>query len=105
MFKKWRPVIENMFKPPPRKTLARRYGGGPGESIGSKSELTVMSFFDSLFTAQAKEPLPKSLWSTVNLLLVDMEGQSARRLGVGRVIFGAWLMDAKFNMPEEVILE
>ena len=100
MFKKWRPVIENMFKPPPRKTLARRY-----DSTGSKSDLTVMSFFDSLFNARAKEPLPKSLWSTVNLLLVDMDGQSARRLGVGRVIFGAWLMDAKFNMPEEVLLE
>lgn len=104
MFKKWRPVIEKTLKPPPRKTLARR-DGGPGDGTGSKSELTVMSFFDSLFTAQAKEPLPKSLWSTVNLLLVDMKGQSARRFGVGRVIFGAWLMDAKLNMPEEVILE
>lgn len=105
MFKKWRPVIENVFKPPPRKTLAGRYKGESEDRAGSKSELTVMSFFDSLFTAQAKEPLPKSLWSTVNMLLVNMEGQCARRLGVGRVIFGAWLMEAKFNMPEEVILE
>jgi len=69
-----------------------------------KEQPSVMSFFDALLTAKKGEPRPKFLWSTVNLLLIDRgDGDHiARRIGVGRVIFEAWLF--KWSKPEEVIL-
>ena len=65
----------------------------------------MMKFADALFTAQKGEPRPKFLWSTVNMILVEWDGAIARRVGIGRVIFDAWLMArGLLSMSEEVIL-
>jgi hypothetical protein len=61
-----------------------------------------MSFIDALLMARKDEPRPKFLWSTVNLLLVEWEDGVARRIGVGRVIFNAWLH--QWNSQQEVFL-
>jgi hypothetical protein len=85
------------------KHLAGNYGLRKSASP-VEEQPSVMSFFDALLTAKKGEPRPKFLWSTVNLLLIDRgDGDHiARRIGVGRVIFEAWLF--KWSKPEEVIL-
>lgn len=78
------------------KHLSATYGGVEGslskDSSGTQRP-SLMSFFDALLTAKNGKPLPKFLWSTVNVLLVDRSDRDgvSRRLGVGRIIFGAWL--------------
>lgn len=85
------------------KHLAGNYGLRKSASSLEKQP-SVMPFFDALITAKKGEPRPKFLWSTVNLLLVERGDKDnvARRVGVGRVIFEAWLF--KCSKPEEVIL-
>ena len=101
-FIKWRPIIEKIFSPPPRKSLAGRYGQGSETGGKTRQEATVIPLLDALLTAKSMEPQPRFLWSTVNLLLVERDGRFARRIGVGRVIFGAWLMAA--TLPQEILL-
>lgn len=104
-FIKVRPLLEKAFAAPPRRTLAGRYGESPSFRVSSNNEYTVMSFLDALFTAKSQEPLPSFLWSTVNVMPVDINGQSAQRLGVGKVIFGAWFIAAMKREPEDIIFE
>ena len=64
-----------------------------------------MKFVDALFTAKKGQPRPKFLWSTVNLILIERDGPIARRVGVGKVIFNAWLLArGLLSTPEDVIL-
>lgn len=57
-----------------------------------------------LIPAKKGEKRPKFLWSTVNLIAVerDEEGKYARRIGVGKVIFEAWM--GLYKGTEEVLL-
>ncbi len=58
--------------------------------------------FHEVYFAQKGQPRPRSLWTVVNLMLVDWDGHLARRAGVGKVIIRAW--HEKWNQPQEVIL-
>jgi hypothetical protein len=97
-FMRWRAYLEEAFCPTPGKTLARGYGS----NSHAMEQPSLMSFVDALFKAVKGEPRPKFLWSTVNLLCVEWDGDVARRVGVGRVIFNAWM--AQWGPSEEVIL-
>ncbi|KAH8888540.1 HET-domain-containing protein [Thozetella sp. PMI_491] len=105
-FMKLRPLLEGFFTSPPRKSLAGRYGQGPnGAAQKSMDDYNVVSFLDAVLTAKCLEPQPKFLWSTVNLMLVEMdEDMVARRAGIGKIIFGAWLKASMLRRPEEVLL-
>jgi Heterokaryon incompatibility protein (HET) len=59
--------------------------------------------FHAVSTAEEGEPLPRSLWAVVNLILVDWDGRTARRLGVGKVIMSAW-EDAKTPAQEVIFV-
>ena len=92
------PIIQNAFQYSSTKTLAGRYGQHPR---GIKTP-SLMNFVEALLTAEKGEPRPKFLWSTVNLILVEWDGPVARRIGVGRVVFNAWLLAR--SPAEEIIL-
>ena len=57
---------------------------------------------EQIYLAKKGQPRPRSLWTVVNLMLVDWDGHLARRAGVGKVIIGAWM--EKRNPQREVIL-
>ena len=97
-FMEYFPIIQKAFSSAPDKSLAGRYGRQP-HGIETPS---LASFVETLLTAQRGQPQPKFLWSTVNLILVDWEGPIARRVGVGRVIFSAWLLS--WTPAEDVLL-
>lgn len=46
-------------------------------------------------SAQKGDTVPRFLWPVVNLLLVDWDGQVARRAGVGKVMMAAWHREKK----------
>ncbi|KAK5318051.1 hypothetical protein LTR70_005535 [Exophiala xenobiotica] len=96
-------VVEEVIGWNSGKHLAGNYGLGKSASLLEKQP-SVMSFFNALLTAKNGEPRPKFLWSTVNLLLVERGDKDniARRIGVDRVIFEAWLF--KSSKPEEAML-
>jgi hypothetical protein len=98
-FKKYRSLIEQTLQSTPKMTLSGRYGFTKDEG---KSQPSIISFFDALFTAVKGEARPKFLWSTVNLLLVEREGVVARRVGTGKVIFNAWL--EQWNPRQDCVL-
>jgi hypothetical protein len=91
-------IIQKAFRSAPGKSLAGRYGR---QSHGIETP-PIMSFVEALLTAKREQPRPKFLWSTVNLILVDWDGPIARRVGVGRVIFDAWLLS--WAPAEDVLL-
>jgi hypothetical protein len=74
-------------------------------SAGSHAKVeqsTAMMFLDALLHAKKDEVRPKFLWSTVNMLLVDWDGSVAQRVGLGRVIFKAW-MDNRTD-PQQILV-
>lgn len=95
---------------PPRKSLKRNLSGESKKSVGGGNEVEggkreqppAMAFFEALFKAKKGEARPKFLWSTVNLILIERDRALLRRVGVGTVIFNAWL--EMWNPPEEVLL-
>lgn len=68
----------------------------------SKPTVSASELCTQVYYAQKGQPRPRSLWTVVNLMLVDFDGHVARRAGVGKVILGAWREE--WNIPEEVIL-
>jgi hypothetical protein len=58
-------------------------------------------FIHEVYAAEKGEARPRSLWPVVNLILVDWDGNMARRAGVGRVLMKAW--QEAWNQPREVI--
>lgn len=83
------------------------YFGTDNRNKGNKNrksieQPTAMAFFEALFKAKKGEPRPKFLWSTVNLVLVGKTEEVYQRIGVGRVIFKAWLN--LLNSPQHVVL-
>lgn len=96
-------VVEEVMSWNAGKHLAGNYGVRNSKSV-AENQPSVMSFFDALLTGKKGEAMPKFLWSTVNLLLVE-RGRSSRcckRIGTGRMIFEPWLV--KWSPSEEVIL-
>jgi hypothetical protein len=79
--------FKEALRPSPSKGLIGSYGVNSSEEQSS-----VMKFVDASFTAKKGEPRPKFLCSRVNMALVGWDKQTARRVGVGRVIFNAWLL-------------
>jgi hypothetical protein len=101
IFMNCRSFFEEALRPAPSKGLMGRYGVNSAQA----EQPSVMKFLDALFTAKKGQPRPNFLWSTVNLILVEWDGPIARRVGVGKVIFNAWLLARElFGTPEEVIL-
>ena len=99
-------VIEGIMSWNTSKHLAGTYGVQKSQSAG-QDQMSARSILDSLLTAKKGDQLPPFLWSTVNLLLVEKDGKpgpkSYRRLGSGKVIFEAWLVNSSLS-KESVIL-
>lgn len=93
------PIVQQAFHSTSDKSLAGSYGRN---SRGMETP-SMMAFVEALLPAKKEEPRPKFLWSTVNLILVEWDGPIARRVGMGRVIFKAWLL--QWNRAAEVILD
>lgn len=53
-------------------------------------DTSAKSLFRHLMMAEKGLPQPRELWTVVNLIPVRWEGDIARRIGVGKVISGAW---------------
>jgi len=92
------PLVRNAFHAPPAKTLAGRYGVRRG---GVRAP-AVVDCVAALLAAEKGAPRPRALWPTVNLILVEWDGPVARRIGVGRVVFDAWVVSR--GPAEEIIL-
>lgn len=88
---------------PAKKKIASRSENENGEG-GMLEQLPATAFFEALFKAKKGEKRPKFLWSTVNLIAIEREkeGRYARRIGVGKVIFEAWM--GLYKSTEEVLL-
>lgn len=51
---------------------------------------TAGSLFEALLLAEKGLPRPRGLWTVVNLIAIEWEGEVAHRIGVGRVVWDAW---------------
>lgn len=101
-FNSWSPTLEYLFEKQSKKGLSGRYGQEPRAELNHPS---VLSFFKEVLNAKKGEAQPRSLWSTVNLLLVSFKGGMAQREGVGRVMFTPWLAAALPRIkPEEIAI-
>lgn len=100
----WREYAEEALQvlAPAKKKVKRSVSGEGDREGGVLDQLPAMAFFEALFKAKKGEERPKFLWSTVNLILVERDEVYARRVGIGRVIFEAWL--ELWSMPQEVLL-
>ena len=59
-------------------------------SSGEAKEKQEDTLFRQLYMARKGEEIPRSLWAVVNLIMVEWRGGRAVRVGVGKVVVGAW---------------
>jgi Heterokaryon incompatibility protein (HET) len=93
-------LLAEWFTNEPSETKAA--GHHSADSHAKFEQSTVMMFLDALLHAKKDEIRPKFLWSTVNMLLVDWDGSVAERVGLGRVIFKAWMEN--WTPPQQVLV-
>jgi len=71
---------------------------------GAKSSYSRKSAGDlyrEIVTANVGDPMPRSLWPVVNVILVEWAGPRARRVGAGKIMMSAW--EKIRTPPREVI--
>jgi hypothetical protein len=91
---------------PLAESLVQKYGRYLPKSLKMDMEAreeknTASRFLLEVYSAEKGEARPRSLWPIVNLILVDWDGNIARRAGVGKVIMKAW--QEAWSLPREVI--
>ena len=59
------------------------------------------ALFLQVHSAERDQFRPRSLWPVVNLILVDWDGNIARRAGVAKVIMKAW--EEKRDTAREIV--
>jgi hypothetical protein len=86
--------------------LVQKYGRYMPKSLklhveAREEQHKASQLFFQVYTAEKGTARPRSLWPVVNLILVDWDGNMARRAGVGKVIMKAW--QEAHSPPREVI--
>jgi hypothetical protein len=67
----------------------------------NSSSKSAAELYRDIVTANVGDPIPRSLWPVVNVILVEWTGRRARRLGAGKVVMSAW--EKERTPPREVI--
>ena len=77
------PLLQKYSRYIPKETILKYGSAGTPSMSGSK-------LCEKVYFAQKGQPRPRSLWTVVNVMLVDWNGHLVRCAGVGKVIMGAW---------------
>jgi hypothetical protein len=69
-----------------RSARSTRHGGGGEDDVSD-------GLFGIIATAKKGHAMPRALWPVVNLILVELSGGMATRLGAAKVVMEAWKKD------------